>query len=301
MKVSLRFVGSVAKGQEKCYNTAGPNKKVVKTMKKKLVYVLLSVCLMLSLTACKEENREVTAATVVPTEITAAVPETTAVPTETTVSGLLEDNVDGKVCVGFVPTAAGSWRYAVIEDQEAAVEAFEKAVSSVYSDEWWIKGDRTTGLFVEYNGEIWDFVESGELVYSLGRVKAEDAADLYDLCVEAARAAGWKDAVKPEQLTDIVSATLRQGENSRNLTDAAALDTLEAMLSGGKYELGGTGCPFTAWLDVETEEGASLTVVLATDSCGVWMSEGYYYSYGSDSQPLYDLFGVTLEFGKFVE
>ena len=53
--------------------------------------------------------------------------------------------------------------------------------------------------------------------------------------------------------------------------------------------------------DVETEEGESLTVVLATDSCGVWMSEGYYYSYGSDSQPLYDLFGVTLEFGKFVE
>ena len=301
MKVSLRFVGSVAKGQEKCYNTARPNKKVVKTMKKKLVCVLLSVCLMLSLTACKEENREVTAATVVPTEITAAVPETTAVPTETTVSGLLEDNVDGKVCVGFVPTAAGSWRYAVIEDQEAAVAAFEKATGAIYSDEWWIKGDRTTGLFVEYNGEIWDFVESGELVYSLGRVKAEDAADLYDLCVEAARAAGWKDAVKPEQLTGIVSATLRQGENSRNLTDAAALDTLEAMLSGGKYELGGTGCPFTAWLDVETEEGESLTVVLATDSCGVWMSEGYYYSYGSDSQPLYDLFGVTLEFGKFVE
>ena len=36
--------------------------------------------------------------------------------------------------------------------------------------------------------------------------------------------------------------------------------------------------------DVE-ETGEILTVALATDSCGVWMSEGYYYSYGSDSQP----------------
>ena len=256
---------------------------------------------MLSLTACKEEIKEAPVAAAVPAETTEAVLETTEALPETTVSGLLEDNVEGKVCVGFVPTTAGSWRYAVIEDQEAAVAAYEKATSAIYSDEWWIKGDRTMGLFVEYNGEIWDFVESGELVCALGRVKAEAAAELYALCVEAAKAAGWKDAVKPEQLTGIVSATLRQGESSRNLTDAAALDMLEAMLSGGKYELGGTGCPFTAWLDVETEEGESLTVVLATDSCGVWMSEGYYYSYGSDSQPLYDLFGVTLEFGKFVE
>ena len=130
-------------------------------MKKYVLYVILAVFL-LGLTACSEETAESVPTTVVQT--VEAVPETTAVPTETTVSGILEDNVDGKVCVGFLPTTAGSWRYAVIEDQTAAVAAFEKAVSSIYSDEWWIKGDRTMGLFVEYNGEIWDFVESGELV-----------------------------------------------------------------------------------------------------------------------------------------
>ena len=126
-------------------------------------------------------------------------------------------------------------------------------------------------------------------------LKAEDAADLYDLCVEAARKAGWKNAIKPEQFTGIVSATLRAKAEEYVLTDAAALDKLEGMLSGGKYELGGTGCPFTALLDVTLESGEILTVALATDSCGVWMSEGYYYSYGSDSQPLYDLFGVTMD------
>ena len=271
-------------------------------MKKRFFCAVLAATVLLSLTACQDETVEApaTTAAVATTETVETVPETTAAPT---VPVALEDNVAGKVCVGFIPTEAGSWRYAVIEDQEAAVAAFEKATSAIYSDEWWIKGDRTRGLFVEYNGEIWDFVESGELVYALGRVKAEDAADLYDLCAEAAREAGWKDAVAPEQLAGMVSATLRQGDLALTLTltDGAALEKLEAMLVGGKYALGGTGCPFTAWLDVEVESGEVLTIALATDSCGVWMSEGYYYEYGSDSQPLYDLFGVTLEFGNIVE
>ena len=99
----------------------------------------------------------------------------------------------------------------------------------------------------------------------------------------------------PEQLAGIVSATLRVKAEEFTLTDAATLDKLEAMLRVGKYELGGTGCPFTALLDVALETGEILTVALATDSCGVWMSEGYYYSYGGDSQPLYDLFGVTMD------
>jgi len=271
-------------------------------MKNKLC-VMLMVCILLSLTACKEDSVEIVPGTAVPSVASTeqAVVETAAKETEPAELVWLEDNVEGKICVGFVPTEAGSWRYAVIEDQEAAVAAFEKATDAIYSDEWWIKGDRTRGLFVEYNGEIWDFVESGELVYALGRVKAEDAADLYVLCEEAALAAGWKEAVKPQQLTGLVSATLRLGTEAFTLTDGTALDELEGMLSSGKYELGGTGCPFTALLDLETEIGEILTIALATDSCGVWMSEGYYYEYGSDSQPLYDLFGVTLEFGKIVE
>ena len=72
---------------------------------------------------------------------------------------------------------------------------------------------------------------------------------------------------------------------------------LEAMLAAGTYELGGTGCPFTALLDLELETGEKLTVALATDSCGVWMSEGYFYEFADDSQKLFDLFGVSFPFG----
>lgn len=271
-------------------------------MKRRWTAILLC-CLLLCMTACAqkdtpEETTGAIQATVQPAETT--VETTQAMAVETTQSPtleLLERPVSGKVCVGFMPTEAGSWRYVELLDQEAAVAAYDKAVNAIYSDEWWIKGDRTSGLMVVY-GEIWDFVESGELVYALGRVKAEDAADLYTLCAAAAAEAGWKTPVAPEQLQNIVSATLRQGETEITLTDIEKLAKLEAMLTAGKYSLGGTSCPLTAMLDVEVETGETHTIALATDSCGVWMSEGYYYEYGSDSQPLFDLFDVILPFGK---
>ena len=241
------------------------------------------------MTACG--NEQAVSATVSVTETT-EVTQTTVAATEITET---EQQTQPEVIVGFLPTQTGAWQYAVIEDREAAAAAAEKAINAIYSDEWWIKGDRTNGLQVEYKGEIWTFVESGELVYALGRVKAEDAADLLALCEETARNAGWKESVKPEQLTGIVSATLRCKGNEYPLTDADSLDKLETMLSTSKYVLGGTGCPFTALLDVETESGETLTVALATDSCGAWLSEGYYYEYGNDSQPLFDMFEVTLE------
>ena len=268
-------------------------------MKKRIVTAIVLCCLLLA--ACGKTTAPVEETTLPAVAETAAETTVPTVPETTEPAGpeLLTQPVDGKVCVGFIPTEAGFWRYVVIEDQEAAVAAYDKAVNAIYSDEWWIKGDRTKGLMVVY-GELWDFVESGELVYSLGRVKAEDAADLYALCAAAAAEAGWKAPVVPEQLTGIVSATLRQGETEIPLTDEAALAKLEAMLTAGKYALGGTGCPFTARLDVKTRNGETFTVALATDSCGVWMSEGYYYDYGSDSQPLYDLFGVKNKTGNLV-
>jgi hypothetical protein len=211
---------------------------------------------------------------------------------------LLEHAAEGKVCVSFLPTEEGNWRYVVIPDQEAAVAAYTKAVDAVYSDEWWIKGDKTVGLTVVYNGEFRDFVDSGELVYALGRTKAEDAADLYALCAAAARDAGWKDAVTPEQLQGIQSAVLSQGNTEISLQDPESLARLEAMLTGGKFSLGGTGCPFGVLLTATTASGEELTVALAADSCGVWMSEGCYYEFSSDNQPLYELFGAALSFGN---
>ena len=269
-------------------------------MKKSALQYLLAVCLMFHLSACTEapETETASAATIAAAETTVLPTESTQISTEPVGPVLLEDAVDGKVCVSFLPTREGTWRYVEILDQEAAVAAYTKAVDAVYSDEWWIKGDKTIGLTVVYNGEFRDFVDSGELVYALGRTKAEDAADLYALCAAAAREAGWKDAVTPQQLQGIQSAVLSQGDREFSLHDPTSLTALEAMLTGGKFSLGGTGCPFGVLLTVTVASGEELTIALAADSCGVWMSEGCYYEFSGDSQPLYDLFGVTLSLGN---
>lgn len=267
---------------------------------KKIVYMILPLCLLLGLTACKEEIQETFAATApIVAEFTEPAAETTAAPTEPE-SLLLDQNVNGKVCVGIVPTEVGRWQYVVIEDQEAAVKAFEKATGAIYSDEWWTKGDKTIGLMVEYNGEIWQFVDSGELVCALGRVKAEDAAELYALCAAAAVEVGWQEAVQPQQLTDLRCAVLSQGDTQVTLTDPDALAALGNLLSSAEFSLGGFGCPFTALLTLELGSAETVSIALATDGCGAWMSEGSYFDFGSDSQPLYDLFGAKLDTGKLI-
>lgn len=260
------------------------------------ITALLTAVFLLSLSGCGKTPEPATTPAAEAAALSTTPPQTT--PTERPTETSPELPESETVFVSFMPTETAAWCHVALPDQEAAVAAFEQATAAVYSDEWWIKGDKTVGLDVEYKGEIWSFVDSGELVWPLGRVKAEDAAPLYALCQAAAREAGWKDAVTPEQLRSLSSATLRSGEREIPLTDPSALARLEQILTAGKFSLGGTGCPFGALLDLETANGDTLTIALATDSCGVWMSEGCYYDYGSDSGILFDLFGVQLEFGK---
>lgn len=260
-------------------------------MSRIIAYILVSA-LLLALSGCREkEILETVAETTVPVIV-----ETAAAPAMETEPGvtepvLLERDVDGKVCVGIIPTEVGCWRYAVLEDQEAAVAALEKAVSAMETGEPYKKGDRTQGLMVVY-GDCWELLESGDVAGSLGRIKAEDAAELYEMCVAAAKEAGWREAVKPEQIEKVTSAVLQFGEQEILLTEPEKLAQLERILSEADYYLGTTRCPFGYLLTMETAAGDTLTVNIATDSCGTWMSEGMYYDFGSESKPLLELFGV---------
>lgn len=252
-----------------------------------LAYIVL-MALLLALNGCREkEVPVVTVETVV--ETTAAAMETT-LPVETEPEEiLLERPVSGKVCVGIIPTEVGYWRYVVIDDQEAAVAAYEKAVAAMVEGEPYKKGDKTIGMLVAY-GDYWDVMEAGDMAASLGRIDAEAAAELYQLCVEAAKNAGWKDAVRPEQIVDVTKATLRQDGQELVLTDPGKLQKLEEMLSGADFYLGTTKCPFGWLLTMETAAGETLTVTIAVDGCGTWMSEGMFYDFGSESRPLLELF-----------
>lgn len=53
-----------------------------------------------------------------------------------------------------------------------------------------------------------------------------------------------------------------------------------------------SSCPFAPQLTLTTRSGSQLTISLAVDSCGSWMSQGVYYTYASDSLPLFQLLGA---------
>lgn len=256
-------------------------------MSRILAYVVLTA-LLLALTGCREKEIPVTTVETV-AATTAAVAEAT-LPVETEPEEvLLERPISGQVCVGIIPTEVGYWRYVAIEDQEAAKAAYEKAAAAMEEGEPYVKGDRTTGMLVAY-GDYWEILESGDMAASLGRVKAPDTAELYEICMTAAEKAGHQEAVKPEQIVDVTRATLIQDGQELVLTDPDKLQTLETMLSGAEFYLGTTKCPFGWLLTMETAAGETLTINIATDSCGVWMSEGMYYDFGNDSKPLIELF-----------
>lgn len=256
-------------------------------MSRILAYVVLTA-LLLALTGCREKEIPVTTVETV-AETTAAVAEAT-LPVETEPEEvLLERPISGQVCVGIIPTEVGYWRYVAIEDQEAAKAAYEKAAAAMKEGEPYVKGDRTTGMLVAY-GDYWEILESGDMAASLGRVKAPDTAEMYEICMTAAEKAGHQEAVKPEQIVDVTRATLIQDGQELVLTDPDKLQTLETMLSGAEFYLGTTQCPFGWLLTMETAAGETLTVTIAVDGCGTWMSEGMYYDFGNDRKPLIELF-----------
>ena len=135
------------------------------------------------------------------------------------------------------------------------------------------------------------------------------------VCVSLRGAAGWirktpADTVnetwfRPEMLADLTYAQIEvKGDEPLGCTDPGTLAALAELLihaedKGGEV----SGCPFTATLFLETAQGKTVTLQLATDSCCVYRVDGRDYAYarhlwdddeGSpDNEVLYALFGVN--------
>ena len=133
-------------------------------------------------------------------------------------------------------------------------------------------------------------------------------------CVSLRGASGWirktpEDTVndtwfRPEMLAELVGATLNwNGE--RIFTNAPdSVDALRRMLTSARDTGGMTaGCPFTAVLTIWLEDGQSIELELATDSCCVYRVDGRDYQYARslwdpeegnpDNSMLLELFGVV--------
>ncbi|MBP3927331.1 MAG: hypothetical protein J6D13_09200 [Clostridium sp.] len=207
-------------------------------------------------------------------------------------TSLLAKPETDRVCIAVMPTeismAGGDYRYIVCPEPEKSIEAFEKAAASADDSGTWQDGDESVGIWVLYQDEWWSLLCSGDLVGS-GRIKAENGKALYDICLETAEKAGLSEAVRPENIIGIKAATL---DGAITITDPISLKKIEDWLSSSEEIYGGAGCPFTSRLTLQLENGTEVTVSMATDSCGVWLSEGVYYQYSGGNEEFYQLFPI---------
>jgi len=243
--------------------------------------------------------------TITPTATPVTAPEFT--PTPTPVAVLKDQMLMSKSALYFAThfiwesTAGGDYRYVYYSNQEAVIAALEKAKAHVQENKGIQEDDIDSGIYVVYEDEWWLLTEEGALVgIGLGRIEAEYTKELVSICEEAMSVMERWGPVRPEELVGITEATLRYNNKWSTITDRVKLVKLEQWLSQSEPLFGGSSCPFTALLILERENGKQVTISLATDSCGVWMSEGAFYQYAGGNEELFELF-VNQELLKALE
>lgn len=92
-----------------------------------------------------------------------------------------------------------------------------------------------------------------------------------------------------------VQATLQfpdhQGElHTQTIEDAQSLEKLANLVRESNVLYGGSGCPFDGVLTMQTQNGETITMFAASDSCGVLSSQGMIYLEYGDQQALFELF-----------
>ncbi len=99
------------------------------------------------------------------------------------------------------------------------------------------------------------------------------------------------DPVRPQDLKGIRKATLVFGDEPIEVTDAATLAQIEKTLTQAE-PISAPACWFTSLLTLELENGQSKTISIATDSCGVYHSDGTFFQFGHGNEDFYSLFGL---------
>ena len=219
--------------------------------------------------------------------------------------GPLYDRADpDRLCIAVKPTGARSgdriWYhtfYIIPEDQAAFLEAWKNAFTNTGTggeDE----NARYCGWFIEFRGDTWYALSDGTFTdfYGSVRTDADATAALYDLCLGAIRDTGMEETVRPGQLAGIRKVTLHWN-GTHTVTDREKLARIEAWLVNSvPLGIGGAGCPFTALMTVELQNGETTTIAMATDSCCAWVSQGVYYRYDPDygsNEKFYSLFAAS--------
>jgi beta-lactamase regulating signal transducer with metallopeptidase domain len=211
---------------------------------------------------------------------------------------LMSQPVHDKVCMMVRLTGDGGINgYIVPKNQDAWLSAWTYVLDQVEKGVLWKDTETSLGIWVMYQDEWCQFMDSGALVIpGAGRVEAGDAAALYALAEPIAK----KHSIgvfRPDMINGVISAMLKTSSDSVATISAETLSKLESLLSNAKEFRGGSACPFDALLTLETTNGV-ITIALATDGCPIYMVNGVCFEYeASDNTELYALFHVTLPTG----
>lgn len=252
--------------------------------------VILSGCVFDSETT---EPTQSTSTTTPQTE-----PSTTPTVTESAPKSHFELTTDRdktKLCLRFQPTqevtAGEDVRYYAPSNQSEWISVFEVTLTKADSKGHWEPADSSKGIWICYQDHWWELLASGDiLTIGSGRIAANDALQIYKMCMNTAKDLHMGEPVRPGQIKNIKSATL-DWDGIYTITDSEKLQTLEAWLSTSTEIHGGANCWFTALLTLTLENGDVLTLSMATDTCCTWLSEGVFYDYAAfDNAEFFNLF-----------
>ena len=212
---------------------------------------------------------------------------------------LTQERDPEKICLCVQPTGVISSgdenRYYTPKEQDIWFGAYEIAAASRIADEYWNPEDQSTGVWLRYQDEWWRFLKNGDiLTLSNERIPASQCQELTALVEDALSVIGLPEPVRPEQVQSLRKATL-DWNGIHTLTEPEKLSQLERMLSSSQELRGGANCWFTALLTLEREDGTVLTLSMATDSCGTWLSQGVFYEYSQGNESFYALFSAQAD------
>jgi hypothetical protein len=216
---------------------------------------------------------------------------------------LYQEPVQGKICIGLFTTFTGERMvYIIPENQEELLAAFKNAYSEGSM------GEQAPGpvgsMSIHFKGVKWYIGSDGAVFLSNfgddNILPPEASSELIALCEDARRKAGISDPVRPEDILQIKSATL-SWNGVHTITDTERLKRIESLLSNS-HDIGYmSACPYDSSLTLELVNGKTITVAVANDSCGAWMSNGACYTFypqdGSANYgniPFYKLFAPAL-------
>ena len=185
------------------------------------------------------------------------------------------------------------WVYYNPEDQQAWIAALKEATASRPADSYSRSMEGYCGFLLKYQDIYYTVIDDSYLFWNGNKSTPEGSATLMTMLAELRKEYDYYP-ITPEEISDITSATFYYWGKTFSVTDPEVLSYIETTLSQATWHGTLTSCGYCSKLDMTTASGKTISVAIATDSCGMFLTDGICYRFGSDNDELYEkLLGMT--------